>query len=613
MAAAPIDVPRIEIAEGPSLGPDTIISSTTDFRTIVSSAASLSLTNRRQAARLLLKVRPPSPESDSSQSPVSRRRSVGSDNSDDSDGSDAAQKRSGSSSEVSSDEAEPCRSKSSQSVSSLQKRASPSCSTAVSTASSIASSSESSPPSEDEEQDVSTATEEPYVVAAPSPIKEVEKVEEEVPLWQKILSDESTEWSEFLPRPLYHTHLTEHCYFKLPGDEKKAEKEASQEQKKRPAVVKKGRLNKHDRELLGLFSTAEVLPKPKPQISYPPWSLEDKLKHIHQWDCCFDPEDQEYLKEAFSILQPSTENGAPTPWAKPVRFSFTSWSDKPRLLDKPVKKGRLDQYFADTELDGILPIEGGCARTRGYFKMSMKEKRSLIRRPEDEQRDKTLLNDRDEAAVRHNLVLTKESRSMHRRLLTTMGDTNTDFFKVNQLKYRKKMIKFARSRIHGWGLYAMEAIAPDDMIVEYVGQKVRNTVADVREKAYERRGIGSSYLFRIDDTTVIDATRMGKLCSFYKSLLSTQLLRKDKQNVYTYWRAALFNRRDCAANATLLSYHIMKAFACVVTVDGDKRIVIYSKTLINKGDEITYDYKFPIEEDKVDCLCGAPNCRGTLN
>ncbi|KAK6010774.1 hypothetical protein OSTOST_24159, partial [Ostertagia ostertagi] len=51
----------------------------------------------------------------------------------------------------------------------------------------------------------------------------------------------------------------------------------------------------------------------------------------------------------------------------------------------------------------------------------------------------------------------------------------------------------------------------------------------------------------------------------------------------------------------------------VVTVDGDKRIVIYSKTLINKGDEITYDYKFPIEEDKVDCLCGAPNCRGTLN
>ncbi|KAK5978773.1 Histone-lysine N-methyltransferase [Trichostrongylus colubriformis] len=507
------------------------------------------------------KIRPPSPESDSeSRSPVARRRSVQSDRSDDSDGSDAAQKSSSSdeatessdevvlrkkrrglksrstdstqsgsssSSEVSSNEDEPCRSKSSQSVRSAQKPISPSCSTAVSTASSIASSSESSSPSDEEEdKDASTATEEPSVIVPQSPLKEVEKVEEEVPeipLWQNILSNESMEWFESLPRPLYHAHLTEHCYFKLPGEEKKVENDESQEeQKKTPAVAKKGRLNKHDRELLGLFSTAEVTPKPIPQISYPPWSLEDKLKHINEWDCCFDPEDQEYLRQAFSILQPATENGVPTPWAKPVRFSFTSWSDKPRLLDKPTKKGRLDQYFADAELDGILPIEGGCARTRGYFKMSMKEKRSLIRRPEDEQRDRTLLSDRDEAAVRHNLVHTKESRSMHRRLLTTMGDTNTDFFKVNQLKYRKKMIKFARSRIHGWGLYAMEAIAPDDMIVEYVGQKV-------------------------------------------------------------------------------------------VTVDGDKRIVIYSKTLINKGDEITYDYKFPIEEDKVDCLCGAPNCRGTLN
>lgn len=34
------------------------------------------------------------------------------------------------------------------------------------------------------------------------------------------------------------------------------------------------------------------------------------------------------------------------------------------------------------------------------------------------------------------------------------------------------MIKFARSRIHGWGLYAMESIAPDEMIVEYIGQTV---------------------------------------------------------------------------------------------------------------------------------------------
>lgn len=54
-------------------------------------------------------------------------------------------------------------------------------------------------------------------------------------------------------------------------------------------------------------------------------------------------------------------------------------------------------------------------------------------------------------------------------------------------------------------------------------------------------------------------------------------------------------------------------YAKVITVDTSKKIVIYSKIPIKKGDEITYDYKFPLEDDKVGCFCGAENCRGTLN
>ena len=69
-------------------------------------------------------------------------------------------------------------------------------------------------------------------------------------------------------------------------------------------------------------------------------------------------------------------------------------------------------------------------------------------------------------------------------------------------QYRKDAIKFARSRIHGWGLYALKPIAKDDLIVEYVGEQIRSVVADVREKRYEHQGIGSSYLFRIDTDTV---------------------------------------------------------------------------------------------------------------
>ena len=53
--------------------------------------------------------------------------------------------------------------------------------------------------------------------------------------------------------------------------------------------------------------------------------------------------------------------------------------------------------------------------------------------------------------------------------------------------------------------------------------------------------------------------------------------------------------------------------AKVITINGMKKIVVYSKIDIHPGDEITYDYKFPIEDVKIPCYCGAQSCRGTLN
>lgn len=60
----------------------------------------------------------------------------------------------------------------------------------------------------------------------------------------------------------------------------------------------------------------------------------------------------------------------------------------------------------------------------------------------------------------------------------------------------------------------MEPIAADEMVIEYVGQMVRPVVADLRESQYEATGIGSSYLFRIDLDTIIDATKCGNLARF---------------------------------------------------------------------------------------------------
>ena len=59
---------------------------------------------------------------------------------------------------------------------------------------------------------------------------------------------------------------------------------------------------------------------------------------------------------------------------------------------------------------------------------------------------------------------------------------------------------------------------------------------------------------------------------------------------------------------------VPNCIAKVITgVDGGKKIVIYSKAPIAKNQEITYDYKFPLEEDKIRCLCFHEQCRGYLN
>jgi histone-lysine N-methyltransferase SETD1 len=43
----------------------------------------------------------------------------------------------------------------------------------------------------------------------------------------------------------------------------------------------------------------------------------------------------------------------------------------------------------------------------------------------------------------------------------------------------------------------------------------------------------------------------------------------------------------------------------VITVSGQKKIFIYAKKNIRAGEELTYNYKFPFEENKIPCLCGS--------
>lgn len=57
-------------------------------------------------------------------------------------------------------------------------------------------------------------------------------------------------------------------------------------------------------------------------------------------------------------------------------------------------------------------------------------------------------------------------------------------------------LEVKRSRIHGWGLFAKINFEKNDIIVEYIGEKIRQVIADRREVMYEVEGVGSCYLFR---------------------------------------------------------------------------------------------------------------------
>ena len=168
---------------------------------------------------------------------------------------------------------------------------------------------------------------------------------------------------------------------------------------------------------------------------------------------------------------------------------------------------------------------------------------------------------------------------------------------------------FGKSAIHDWGLFAMEYIGEDEYVIEYVGIVVRPVLSDVREKRYEKQGIGSSYLFRIDQDYVVDATKCGNLARFINhscdvSLLYFKLLLLFYMNFITF-----------ISNFNYISISSLQpnCYAKIITIDGEKKIVIYSKQPIAYGEEITYDYKFPIEDEKIRCLCATKSCRKYLN
>ncbi|EPS67008.1 hypothetical protein M569_07770, partial [Genlisea aurea] len=181
----------------------------------------------------------------------------------------------------------------------------------------------------------------------------------------------------------------------------------------------------------------------------------------------------------------------------------------------------------------------------------------------------------ESSGVTAKVLSARTNRAKLRNLLAAAE--GADLLKATQLKARKKHLRFQRSKIHDWGLIALEPIEADDFVIEYVGELIRLCISDIREQQYEKMGIGSSYLFRLDDGYVVDATKRGGL--------------------------ARFINHSCEPNC----------YTKVISVEGQKKIFIYAKRHISAGEELTYNYKFPLEEKKIPCYCGSKRCRGSLN
>ena len=141
-----------------------------------------------------------------------------------------------------------------------------------------------------------------------------------------------------------------------------------------------------------------------------------------------------------------------------------------------------------------------------------------------------------------------------------------------------KRIQVRKSGIHGKGVYAVAAIAADELIIEYTGERISWDEAMERHP-HDPAQPNHTFYFHIDDGRVIDALHGGNSSRWINHACDP----------------------NCEADE----------------VDG--RVHIRALRDLAPGEELFYDYGLVIEErytpklkKEFACHCGSAICRGTM-
>lgn len=148
-----------------------------------------------------------------------------------------------------------------------------------------------------------------------------------------------------------------------------------------------------------------------------------------------------------------------------------------------------------------------------------------------------------------------------------------------------RRIAARRSPIHGNGVFAVDALAKGEEIIQYKGKLISNDEAD---ELYGDGGeTGHTFLFTLNDDYIIDGNQQGNTSRWIN--------------------------HSCAPNCRALVEE---------SASGNPRkdkVVIETLRRIKPGEELTYDYGIVLEMRHTarlkklwKCLCGSPDCTGTL-